>query len=122
MQKLSTNKWAVHVLSLLTSGQLTALTLLSSIFANLLLLAKLDTLMTLSFYNCLSTLSNKRSLIYKGGNLGCNLWLLGPVQTGTERNGTERNRSKKWNAEGLRSDGITLHRTVPFHKLDLFNK
>ena len=39
-----------------------------------------------------------------------------------ERNGTERNRSKKWNAEGLRSDGTTLNRTVPFQKLDLFNK
>ena len=39
-----------------------------------------------------------------------------------ERNGTERNRSKKWNAEGLRSDGTTSNRTVPFQKLDLFNK
>ena len=48
--------------------------------------------------------------------------VVGPVQTGTERNGTERNRSKKWNAEGLRSDGTTSNRTVPFQKLDLFNK
>ena len=39
-----------------------------------------------------------------------------------ERNGTERNRSKKWNAEGLHSDGTTPNRTVPFQKLDLFNK
>ena len=38
------------------------------------------------------------------------------------RNGTERNRSKKWNAEGLRSDGTTSNRTVPLQKLDLFNK
>ena len=55
-------------------------------------------------------------------SLTLSLIILGPVQTGTERNGTERNRSKKWNAEGLRSDGTTSNRTVPFQKLDLFNK
>ena len=32
----------------------------------------------------------------------------------SDGNGTERNRSRKWNAEGLRSDGTTSNRTVPF--------
>ena len=30
-------------------------------------------------------------------------------------------RSEKWTAEGLRSDGNTSNRTVPFQKLDLLN-
>ena len=48
--------------------------------------------------------------------------LLGPAQTGTKSFHFVPYTSEKWNAEGLRSDGNTSNRTIPFHKMDLLNK